>query len=105
MKPIYENADEEYAAIAVLFNVTLPPGHVDDLRRLADAEHVDSMNLLAVVLGDLDSKTHRDEIIRLFERAHELGSQIAAYNLAIQYRQWGEPLFSKIWMGKSRDKD
>lgn len=97
MNSVYESDDEEYAAISVNYGVSSLAAYVDDLRRLARSGHVESMNLLAVLLGDMDSAKHREEIISLYERAHELGSTAAAENLSIQYRQWNEPVLSKYW--------
>jgi len=102
---IYENDDEEYAAISVNYGVSDLSPYVDDLRRLAKSGHVESMNLLAVVLGDIDGARHRDEIISLCERAHNLGSPVAAENLSIQYRLWKEPLLSRYWKVKADKLD
>ena len=71
--------------------------HLEELRKLASNGHIESMVLLAVFLGDIDSELHRSEIIRLNEKAFELGSPTAAGNMAIQYAQWNEPFLSKLW--------
>jgi len=102
MNQTYKSPDDEYAAIASNFDPNKPREYVDDLRRLAEVPHPDAMNLLAILLGDIDSMLHRDEIISLYERSHELGSPVAAKNLSIQYRQWNEPILSKFWMRKSK---
>lgn len=93
--------DDDYARISLDVDRDNPHVHIEELRRIASEDHIESMNLLAVLLGDVDSKKHREEIIRLYERAHELGSPVAAENLSIQYGQWKEPLLARYWMNKA----
>jgi len=75
---------------------------VNSLRRLADQGHEPSMVLLAVLLGDIDSKIYREEIISLNEKAFASGSPVAAENMAIQYGQWGETFMSRLWRKRAQ---
>jgi hypothetical protein len=93
----YDNA---YARIVELVNSDNAAEYVDELRRMAGDGHVVSMQLLAVLLGDIDSGKYREEIIMCCEKAHLLGSSIAAEILAIQYKQWNEPFMSKLWCSR-----
>lgn len=95
------SSDEEYGVIANDINWNNPLQYIDKLRALARENHADSMNLLAILLGDMDSLNNRDEIISLYKRAFELGSVTAANSLSIQYRQWGENHEADIWEAKT----
>jgi hypothetical protein len=96
-----DNPDDEYADIVEKLDYAKPGEYIEELRKLAGAEHRESMNLLAVLLGDIDNTGNRGEIISLYERAFELGSPVAAKNLAIQYHQWGEPELASVWQNKA----
>ena len=93
--------DDEYAQISLSMDWENPEAYIEDLRRIAHSNHKEAMNLLAIVLGEVDSDRYRDEIVSLLERAHELGSPVAAETLSIQYKQWKEPLLSKYWLRKA----
>ena len=89
--------DEVYRQIVDNLDWSHPKGCIASLRDLVNRDHVEAMGLLAIILGDVDSKHYRDEIISLNERAFELGSAVAAENLAIQYEKWGEAFLSQLW--------
>jgi hypothetical protein len=73
---------------------------VDELRRMANDGHVLSMALLATWLSNIDSVKYREEIIKWNEKAHNLGCEIAAYNMSVQYMQWNEPFMSRLWYSR-----
>ncbi|MGZ8337635.1 MAG: hypothetical protein ACXWU1_13325 [Allosphingosinicella sp.] len=93
--------DEAYARIVADVCRDRPDRHVEELRRLAASGHVESMTLLAVLLGDVDGASHRAEIVALNERAFALGSPVAAENMAIQYEQWNEPFMARLWRSRA----
>jgi phage terminase small subunit len=95
--------DATYITIVELINEGNAAEYIDELRRMANENHVLSMSLLAVFLGDIDSDKHRNEIVKWGEKAHKLGCSIAAEIMVIQYNQWKEPLMSKIWHSRFRE--
>lgn len=96
--------DKEYSDIVDCIEWDDPRKYIERLRVLVNKNHEDSMNLLAIVLGDIDSIKYRDEIIRLYEESYRLGSQVAAKGLSIQYRQWNEIEKSRIWEFRARGR-
>ena len=98
------NQDEEYAAIVANIDWQDPVKYVEPLRKLTRLNHRESMNTLAVVLGDVDSAEHRDEIIALYTEAHRLGSPVAAEGMSIQYAQWGDAKLSDHWKKLSKER-
>ncbi len=83
-----DDLDQRYAAIADSMGSGPIVERIEALRALVGEGHLESMNLLAIVLGDRNEPSDRDEIVALYERAHTLGSPVAAGNLTIQYEQW-----------------
>jgi hypothetical protein len=100
--PSDEDNDQSYSRIvdAVDWDNPHRPDHLEELRRLAAEDHSESMTLLAILLGEIDSIRYRDEIVTLNERAYKLGSPVAAENMAIQYEQWNEPFMSRLWQSR-----
>jgi hypothetical protein len=102
----YNSNDEAYIRIVESIDWADPKTftqYSEQLRQLAEKNHIESMTLLAVLLGDIDSNKYREEIIILNERAFKLGSSVAADNLSIQYAQWNEPFLSKLWHSRSKE--
>jgi hypothetical protein len=96
--------DDAYCQIVDLVDWQKPHEHVDALRELVTRNHADAMNLLAILLGDIDSIGYMNEIKSLYEKSHALGSVTAAKGMAIQYKQWDEPFLSEIWERRSRER-
>jgi len=82
---------DAYTKIVEALDWDRPSEFVDRLRMLADRGQIESMNLLAVLLGDIDPVGAKREILELYKRAAANGSLVAAENLAIQQRQWENP--------------
>ncbi|MCC6921408.1 MAG: hypothetical protein IT548_19620 [Alphaproteobacteria bacterium] len=99
---VINNNDDAYSRIVESMESINALEYIAKLRLLAEDCHIESINLLAVILGDIDSTLHRREIIELYEKAFELGSPVAAENLSIQYAQWNEPFLSKLWRSRAR---
>lgn len=98
-------ADQQYAEITEKLNWEKPTEYVDDLRKLVGDNHRESMSLLAILLGDIDSYGFRSEIINLYEQSYSLGSPVAANDLAIQYEQWGEIENANRWRKLASERE
>jgi hypothetical protein len=94
--------DEFYRNIIDKLDWSNPHEFIEPLRNLVNKNHVESMSLLAIILGDIDSNLYRDEIMRINEAAFNLGSVVAAENLSIQYAQWGEEFLSRLWLSRAK---
>lgn len=94
---MHDAMDHEYSRIVESVDWENPVEYVQQLRDLASAGHKESMNFLAILLGDIDKYKFKDEIIELLERSHSLGSVVAANTLSIQYQEWGETEESRKW--------